>query len=884
MRYPTALREKGPERKRRRRALLRAVALVLVFTFSYALLACTSPGSTGLNQGTGAGINNGLTTGNHTTGTGGTNGTTTGTTGSPSPTTTPIPQPTGFVPTENFNEIGMPGENSQVGAVAFIDGNIWFTDQGQQNFTVPLGAFEVITPSGTLVASGNTISIPVGITLGFDGKVWITEQPIAGPITVHHGGGNDESFPNGFPAGLIERIDPANFGPAQTPTSAADLVPVVPPPAPPACPLTAGPFPRQYSVIDLSVDNASNNGGLSGNCPVTRSPYTTPADQTNLVSGNNIISGTITQNGVNEPAMYFTDSCNRLGIVFTDTDPSSAQNGGYIVSSQLVVNGFLSSGDGTIGGGAGTNGITLGPDGKAWFTETNSGLIGALDPNGALSEFNQPVNNTTPVGITAGPDGNMWYCQNTGNQIGRIDLNGDAVAPIRLITPNAGPIALAKGPDGNVWVTEKNVNRLAVVLGSAPNSVVERIIPMQNFLQDSANPSPPDLFPPLGLINGAAQGITTDGTNLDFGGPAFNLTGDYPMGTQVGISDTSGNMRIYTDALSSGFFESPSGLCIDPTTGNFVMTELNGASLLPGPPVSANATDTPGQVSAHGNSICIADKTTGVVTQIGNALPKPNSFPEYIVVGPDGNYWFTEEGNNAIGRMTPAGVLTEFPLSASGDKGPFYICVGPDGALWFTEERQTSQGGNNVGRIATTATVSGGLTNAGPTGLQEFPLTTANSNPQGICVGGDGNLWVCEQNANQIARVTTSGAVTEFAVPTAGSFPSIDCLGPDGNVWFTENVGNNVAKITPSGAVSEFAVPIAGVGPWAISAGQDGGIWFTGINLPQTLGHINIDGTGVVTFNNPTIDGEPFDLRPVGTAREFVFSESAREKICTFTY
>jgi len=314
------------------------------------------------------------------------------------------------------------------------------------------------------------------------------------------------------------------------------------------------------------------------------------------------------------------------------------------------------------------------------------------------------------------------------------------------------------------------------------------------------------------------------------------------------------------------------------------MTELNGTSLLPGPPFSANATDTPGAVSAHGNDICVADKTTGVVTQVGHVLPTTNSFPEYIAVGPDGNYWFTEEGNNAIGKMTPGGTLTEFPLSASGDKGPFDICVGPDAALWFTEERQTSQGGNNVGRIATTATVSGGLTNSGATGLEEFALTTANSNPQGICVGGDGNLWVCEQNANQIARVTTSGAVAEFPVPTAGSFPSIDTLGPDGNVWFTENVGNNISRITPSGTVTEFPVPIAGIGPWGISPGQDGGIWFTGLTNPQTLGHINIDGSGIVTFNAPTLLGEPFDLVPVGTSREFVFSESAREKICTFTY
>jgi len=62
------------------------------------------------------------------------------------------------------------------------------------------------------------------------------------------------------------------------------------------------------------------------------------------------------------------------------------------------------------------------------------------------------------------------------------------------------------------------------------------------------------------------------------------------------------------------------------------------------------------------------------------------------VTGPDGNLWFTEYASDQIGRMTPAGVVTEFPLPAGS--APYGIVVGPDGNLWFAET-----GSNKIGRM-----------------------------------------------------------------------------------------------------------------------------------------------------------------------------------------
>src|SRR5215208_2021409 len=44
-------------------------------------------------------------------------------------------------------------------------------------------------------------------------------------------------------------------------------------------------------------------------------------------------------------------------------------------------------------------------------------------------------------------------------------------------------------------------------------------------------------------------------------------------------------------------------------------------------------------------------------------LPTPERFPLGITTGSDDNLWFVEYASGIVGRMTPAGILTEFPLT-----------------------------------------------------------------------------------------------------------------------------------------------------------------------------------------------------------------------------
>src|SRR6516165_4915348 len=67
-------------------------------------------------------------------------------------------------------------------------------------------------------------------------------------------------------------------------------------------------------------------------------------------------------------------------------------------------------------------------------------------------------------------------------------------------------------------------------------------------------------------------------------------------------------------------------------------------------------------------------------------IPTKISQPYDITLGPDGNFWFTEQNGNKIGRITSNGSITEFraPDSASMPTG---IAAGSDGNLWFSENQ-----------------------------------------------------------------------------------------------------------------------------------------------------------------------------------------------------
>ncbi len=196
------------------------------------------------------------------------------------------------------------------------------------------------------------------------------------------------------------------------------------------------------------------------------------------------------------------------------------------------------------------------------------------------------------------------------------------------------------------------------------------------------------------------------------------------------------------------------------------------------------------------------------------------SGPLAIAAGPDGNVWFTENGHgtwggNGIGRITPQGIIATLRVRPPARSvrtllGLEGITAGPDGNVWFTESAA-----NRIGRITPAGVVT------------EFSEGLGSAAPSQITAAADGNLWFSGWflEGGRIGRITPAGEVRKFPA-TAGSMGGI-AVGPDGNVWFTAGRGR-VGRITPGGAVSTFRTGLRlWLGPDAIAAGPDGNLWFT---------------------------------------------------------
>jgi virginiamycin B lyase len=197
-----------------------------------------------------------------------------------------------------------------------------------------------------------------------------------------------------------------------------------------------------------------------------------------------------------------------------------------------------------------------------------------------------------------------------------------------------------------------------------------------------------------------------------------------------------------------------------------------------------------------------------------------------ITTGPDGNLWFTSEQADAyVGRITPNGVVTLF--KDFGGSFPQGITAGPDGALWFAESN------GSVGRMTTKGKV------------KHFSVAPSDAELQGIVTGPDGRLWVTQyvvggsRFSNKVIRVTTSGKSTSY---TVGSGPESICVGPDKALWFAQANAMSLGRLTTGGSFEEFSIGNGHASPSGIAAGPDGALWFTEFSGSGGIGRMTTSG------------------------------------------
>ena len=122
--------------------------------------------------------------------------------------------------------------------------------------------------------------------------------------------------------------------------------------------------------------------------------------------------------------------------------------------------------------------------------------------------------------------------------------------------------------------------------------------------------------------------------------------------------------------------------------------------------------------------------------------------------------------------------------------------------------------------------------------LYDLPSGSA-AEPEGIAVGADGDLYVAEYGADQIAKINpnavspgTSNGITEYP---AGGAPLELAAATDGGVWATEPQSDAVVRFDPqSDTVTSTLAGAQGLGggPTGIADDGNGHVWFTEFHAP----------------------------------------------------
>jgi virginiamycin B lyase len=321
-----------------------------------------------------------------------------------------------------------------------------------------------------------------------------------------------------------------------------------------------------------------------------------------------------------------------------------------------------------------------------------------------------------PGGITTGPDGNLWFLETGGNEgLVRMTPAGEVT---EFPVPGGGigfGLALNEittGPDGNLWFT--GFQPPGYLFKATTDGAVTTV------LQGTVTP---------GFPNSNVQDITA--------GPDGNLWVTLPF------SNPDDELMQVTPAGVFTTFGSAAGLPLDAT--------LRGITV--GPDGDLWITDSGQGVGEPPvpNRIWRFDIDTGTFHLMATAGTTPGftagTSPGEIILGPDGNLWyeFGSATHSGIGRITPAGVVTQFTDGFQAGALLEHLAVGCDDAIWAAQSPEDDSDSQIV-RITTAGAVTSYTTglpaDSGMVGITEGPdeqlYATNRFDPGGVVRVGAG--------------------------------------------------------------------------------------------------------------------------------------------------
>jgi virginiamycin B lyase len=299
--------------------------------------------------------------------------------------------------------------------------------------------------------------------------------------------------------------------------------------------------------------------------------------------------------------------------------------------------------------------------------------------------------------ITAGPDGAMWFTDPSTPAIGRISAAGNVTEYTTGLIGKSRPASIVAGTDGNLWFSDSEgaIGRITTA-GAIVEYSIERF----------------------------SKAASPDGIAVGNDGAIWSIAPGPPnLLVRVGANGQLSVFKVPARLAPDG------SLAADAAGNLWMMTGVvggqNGIML---------------QRKPGGGFV---DHKTGLVR--AETLCCPNLAPKRIVIGPDGNPWYTtlywlraNAGGNVIATTTPSGTtlfklnktnmpFAVYPSGITAKKNDVWF-VGDDpfqvqGGLWHIDES-----GNQVGYV--------------------IPY-----NPIGIAPDASGNLWITADAFDNPAQI-----------------------------------------------------------------------------------------------------------------------------------
>jgi streptogramin lyase len=371
-----------------------------------------------------------------------------------------------------------------------------------------------------------------------------------------------------------------------------------------------------------------------------------------------------------------------------------------------------------------------------------------------------PGENIDFQGLAVGPDGAMWTADYVGAALWRVTMNGDSR---RIQLPNFYPQSLVLGSDGDFYMNTPSGN--PSVLRMTPAGHVRIInLPAQEWSYGS-------------MVVGPDKNVwLTEQVHIGRIKPDGSLA-QYPAPGNCGVAGAGITVGADKDLWYTAACPGDDGRIVklDPFTG----------------------------------------KTTSWRIYSGYKCDPSGA---KIVAAPDGDVWYPCGGGyGTIGRFTPHGTLTTYPITSTA---VIALTIGPDGDIWYVDDLGV---GSLLGRVNP----------KNGDAIIYTPPPNESGRMQSIAAGPDGNVWMSGGSMMEI-YVLRPMAVSpnSLSFGKVGMTDDVSVSEPKTSSWTAVSTDPSVAGVSTTNDPHVFAVQSVGKGSCLIVIKDaDGNIFRVPVNV-----------------------------------------------------